>query len=323
MNNTDFDFHVAISFAGENRDIAQNMAEQLKDKGVKVFYDNDFQDELWGKDGYTYLSNIYSNRSFFVIPLISKNYEKKVWPRHEIKNAFAKALHLEREYILPVKIDDTEIFGIPSTIGYLDLRQIKIEKLVALLCQKLENFGFELSKNSKNDTIVESSNIKRAIFHKPNELVQQLSKIGIGNLGTWKQDIYSDTEQWYSLTRYFDIQSQNGIHYSQDKIHTLEGLKEVFYLNCNIAIYLESEYKDYVEELKVVLNINNPNHEKEAKTIFADVIEKLFRAIDKPIPIGLINNISKGRACLFEIDTFQVELLLNVSNIDSWELIFR
>ena len=43
--------------------------------------------------------------------------------------------------------------------------------------------------------------------------------------------------------------------------------------------------------------------------------------IEVLIIAGLKNNMSKFRECLFETDTFQVELFLNVSNINSWELI--
>jgi len=45
-NQREYDF--ALSFAGVDRDIAENMASLLKGEGFNVFYDQDFSDKLWG-----------------------------------------------------------------------------------------------------------------------------------------------------------------------------------------------------------------------------------------------------------------------------------
>jgi hypothetical protein len=56
-------FQVAISFAGEQRDEARQIAQQLKDAGLNVFFDDDFEAEMWGRDLNDYLTNIYMNES--------------------------------------------------------------------------------------------------------------------------------------------------------------------------------------------------------------------------------------------------------------------
>ena len=40
---------VALSFAGAQRDYVEQVAEVLKARGVRCFYDADEQIELWGK----------------------------------------------------------------------------------------------------------------------------------------------------------------------------------------------------------------------------------------------------------------------------------
>jgi hypothetical protein len=45
----DFQYDVALSFAGEQRSFVQSLAYMLKAHGVRVFYDNDEQSNLWGK----------------------------------------------------------------------------------------------------------------------------------------------------------------------------------------------------------------------------------------------------------------------------------
>lgn len=51
--------------------------------------------------------------------LISKYYASKVWTNHERKSAQARAFHENDDYILPVRLDDTEIAGVLPTVGYL------------------------------------------------------------------------------------------------------------------------------------------------------------------------------------------------------------
>ncbi|QPH98866.1 hypothetical protein G5B97_01690 [Campylobacter concisus] len=48
-----YEYDVALSFAGENREYVEEVAIFLKNFGVKVFYDDFKQDKIWGK---TYLS---------------------------------------------------------------------------------------------------------------------------------------------------------------------------------------------------------------------------------------------------------------------------
>jgi len=134
----EYEYDVSISFAGEDRDIAKKIASSLKDKGIKVFFDEFEESSLWGKNLYDYFQHIYSEAACLCIMLISKHYANKSWPNHERKSAQARAFQQNEEYILPIRIDDTKIPGIPDTIGYLSLEQTSIEKIVELVLKKLE-----------------------------------------------------------------------------------------------------------------------------------------------------------------------------------------
>ena len=57
------EFDIALSFASENRDYVDQVANLLRDSGVKVFYDLFEEANLWGKNLYDYLSDIYINTS--------------------------------------------------------------------------------------------------------------------------------------------------------------------------------------------------------------------------------------------------------------------
>jgi hypothetical protein len=133
----DFEYDVCLSFAGEERSYVEMVAGGLKEHGVRVFYDNDETVKLWGKDLAEHLDYIYRKASRYCVMFVSEAYARKPWTRHERRSALARALEEESEYILPARFDDTDLDGLPPTIGYLDLRQYAPATLVDFLLEKL------------------------------------------------------------------------------------------------------------------------------------------------------------------------------------------
>jgi len=132
-----FEYDVAISFAGEQRAEAEAIADCLKSAGVKVFYDRYEQADLWGKNLYEHLSDVYQKKARYCLMLVSAAYAAKVWPTHERRNAQARALLQSTEYILPVRFDETEIPGLPGTVGYLRFEEHGVQGIYTNLLQKL------------------------------------------------------------------------------------------------------------------------------------------------------------------------------------------
>ena len=132
-------YDVVLSFAGEDRQHAKELADLLEAGGYSCFYDENELANLWGKNLYDYLSSIYKDRARYCVMFLSKYYERKLWPNHERQHAQARAFQENREYILPVRLDDTEIPGIPPTVGYLDLRSMTIEEVYEALVMKLSD----------------------------------------------------------------------------------------------------------------------------------------------------------------------------------------
>ncbi|MGA8908921.1 MAG: TIR domain-containing protein [Acidobacteriaceae bacterium] len=119
-----FKYDVALSFAGEQRKEVEQVASCLRTASLEVFYDEYEKSNLWGKDLYVHLSDVYQNQAKYCIIFASKEYQEKNWTNLERQSAQARALNEKgNEYILPVRFDDTEIPGIPRTIGYLDFRR--------------------------------------------------------------------------------------------------------------------------------------------------------------------------------------------------------
>lgn len=136
-------YDLAISFAGEDRMVAKNVADLLRNSGYTVFYDEFEKATLWGKDLYTHLIDVYSKKARFCLMIISEHYAKKQWTSLERKAAQERAYNENREYILPLRIDDTQIPGVLTTTGYIDLRNIQLEEVVELLKQKISGYYAE------------------------------------------------------------------------------------------------------------------------------------------------------------------------------------
>ncbi|WP_052769883.1 toll/interleukin-1 receptor domain-containing protein [Paenibacillus sp. IHB B 3415] len=137
-------YHLVISFAGEDRRIAKEIATRVTQAGYTVFYDEFEKDKLWGKDLYSYLSELYKDKGEYCLMIISEHYSRKFWTKHERLAAQARAFKENREYILPLILDDTEIPGILPTVGYLDLRENCIEEIIDILIKKLRGINEEL-----------------------------------------------------------------------------------------------------------------------------------------------------------------------------------
>lgn len=115
----EFEYDVALSFAGEDRCFVEECAKILRSLNVNVFYDNYEKEILLGKNLYSYLADIYHNRARFAVVFVSKSYKEKRWTKHELEYITARKFQQDEEYLLPIKLDDTELNEIPPTIGYL------------------------------------------------------------------------------------------------------------------------------------------------------------------------------------------------------------
>jgi hypothetical protein len=131
-------YDVALSFAGEDRRYARELAELLTSANFGVFYDEYEQSTLWGRNLYTHLSDIYQNKARFCVMFISQHYAKKLWTKRERESAQARAFRESEEYILPLRLDDTVLPGLEDTVGYIDLRHDSVHHVFELLSKKLQ-----------------------------------------------------------------------------------------------------------------------------------------------------------------------------------------
>jgi hypothetical protein len=110
---------------------ARELAKQIQTAGYSVFYD-EFE-ELWGQDLSVKLHDVYGKQSRFCVILVSKHYLKKPWTNMERKAVLARAMQQDAAYLLPIRLDDSELPGLASVTAYKDLRQQPMEKILESL----------------------------------------------------------------------------------------------------------------------------------------------------------------------------------------------
>ncbi len=174
---TDYVYDVALSFAGEDRDYVRQVADLLRANGVRVFYDEYERANLWGKELIEYLEDVYTNKSDYVIMFVSKSYISKDWTNHERISALNRALKSkEKEYILPVRLDDSKLPGLPNSIAFLSAKDLSAMDVSDLFLEK--------TGRKKIATVQHTLNLYRVTRKKYSEDVS-----GFGALygGTWNR----------------------------------------------------------------------------------------------------------------------------------------
>lgn len=166
-NDSQFVYDVVVSFAGEDRAAVQKFVRLLDTKKITYFYDEDKAHELWGKDLTTDLADVYEQQARYCLMFISEHYLRKKWTNFERLHIQARAFRDPNEYILPIRLDDTVIPGIPETIGFRDLRQHDIENIVDTLERKLATAK---GRATKSRTSPKTRSANRQSISSPSEI---------------------------------------------------------------------------------------------------------------------------------------------------------
>jgi hypothetical protein len=132
-----FRYDVALSFAGDDRGLVHPIAVRLREAGVRVFYDEFQQSEIWGNDLVVFFDEVFRKTARYAVVFISRRYIEKKWPTHEGRSALARRLDADVPYLLPVRLDDSELPGLQPTVGYIDSRITGQEQLVELILAKV------------------------------------------------------------------------------------------------------------------------------------------------------------------------------------------
>lgn len=137
MTQEPFEYDVALSFAVEDRTTARDLARLLGNREIKVFLDEYKGGDPWQKDVINHLINLYDRKARYCVLFISQHYPLQKWTEQERASATEAALRDADEYILPLRMDDTEFPGLQESSATLDLRRDSLENIAKLIVGKL------------------------------------------------------------------------------------------------------------------------------------------------------------------------------------------
>lgn len=92
-------YDVALSFAGEDRPMAEALNDELEERGLVVFYDHTEQARILGEDLERFFEPIYSAEADFVVVVLGPSYGQKRWTRFE-SDAFEE--RFDQGHVIPI-----------------------------------------------------------------------------------------------------------------------------------------------------------------------------------------------------------------------------
>lgn len=133
----EFEYDVALSFAKEDRWIAEKFAGILKARNIEVYSDALENAGSTHRDMVLHLAEIIRTKARYCVMFVTQHYPLETWTEAERTYVQEHALRDADEYFLPVRLDDYNVPGIPEPTGYWDLRQQPIENIANALEAKL------------------------------------------------------------------------------------------------------------------------------------------------------------------------------------------
>jgi hypothetical protein len=109
----DYEWDFALSFAGENRELARRIASNLEILDARVFFDEYFENNYLGKTWSDQFKRIFGESSRLVVCLLDSHHKRKIWPTFERECFLPRVAEGD---VIPILLDDTPFVGIPSDV---------------------------------------------------------------------------------------------------------------------------------------------------------------------------------------------------------------
>lgn len=131
-----YEWDFAISYAKEDRDLAKELACELTSEKYAVFFYDNYEYRLIGCKGDDKLKLIFGKSAAFFVPIVSQYYSKRMWSSYEWDVALRESKERSREFIIPIRVDDTPLLGLSPGVIFLDAKEHSIIEIAHKLSEK-------------------------------------------------------------------------------------------------------------------------------------------------------------------------------------------
>ena len=152
-----YEYDIAFSFAGEQRDYVETVKIECERLGLRVFYDQDKKVELRGENVVEGLRRVYGGQARHVVAFFSGEYLEKPMPRDELRAATDASLRGRGGYILPIIMGKVVITPdrLPLSTGYLKAEDFDPSTLAVAIQSKLN--GMEMPIPNAKDVAMNTN----------------------------------------------------------------------------------------------------------------------------------------------------------------------
>jgi hypothetical protein len=166
--NVDFEsrYDYALSFAGSNRNLAELIAEALKDRELAPFYDKDEEHRILAENIEDYLGPIYRSEATYVVALLGREYPTRIWTKFE-SDAFKR--RFGDGSVIPIWFSDVppSAFGEDREVGGISFDvnadlNAEASRIAGLLAAKMRDRFAEAQ--AEEDDVADNESVPEPLF---------------------------------------------------------------------------------------------------------------------------------------------------------------
>lgn len=134
----EFDYDVAISYAGQDYEYALELFKHLTKAGLEVFFAPHHQFILAADYLPDILTSIYSEKSRKCVILFSEHYNRSDYTKGERRAAYDRKFFVDPNYIFLIRLDDTEpAWGLKGDI-YYHINTVQLHEIAHLIIDTIK-----------------------------------------------------------------------------------------------------------------------------------------------------------------------------------------
>ncbi|KXJ04577.1 hypothetical protein AC249_AIPGENE14964, partial [Exaiptasia diaphana] len=204
MQDRDYRFDFALSFAGPERHLAKSLRDGLAARDYRVFYDRDFEHEMLGRNGADYLREVYSSQARYCIVVLSESYEQSAWTQLEKESIQSRQIRGEDGTLIPIRSSKFLPSWLPETRIYFDLAIRQISELLEILGRLVRSEQIALKDVRSQDDLYRA--LPGTTWRKKNDIEHVVFREGslvcnnIAGHATWRENYYQIGSAFRSLT---------------------------------------------------------------------------------------------------------------------------
>jgi hypothetical protein len=256
---------VFLSYSSKDKELAEKFVEALEGRRIAVWMDSG---QIVVGDSISEKIQEGLEATEFLVLLLSPNSIQSIWVQKEWQSKLVDEAESRSALILPVLGKDCEIPRLLRDKKYADIRS-NFKEGVAEVAKAIERHrARRYDKGGGNGSFTDPfSRVAPAAC-------TALTELGLATR-TWRKDELG----WLASSDYLRIGSP----------------RNVIGLPTNLAYYVESNVERRVEQLKLVLNVNNPLTRDQGLIEMEEATRCLFQKLGYEVPLELFVSLQQAK----------------------------